>query len=194
MKKTLIILSFLWSISNINAQAFDGYGDVKWIFGASVQSNGAVGLDFINDRGINDYFSWGWSAGYILTETPNVKVLEDVYDENGDGQITEDEKYYNEYKADFFENFYFSYRLNGHLSEVLNMGENADVYLGINLGRNFGAQAGARYMIGESFGFNAEATLPIKANLINLREEGQPNVSESFEKIFFRAGVIINFD
>jgi hypothetical protein len=189
MKKIILSVALL-GFSAIFSQAFDGYADNKTSIGGSFQK-GATGIVFNFDRGINDYLSYGTSFGLTISSDPPKQVV----------TILNDEPYIKKYedKDLFLERVDFNLRLNGHFGKLIGLGEMADVFAGGNISfRTFGAQIGARYLVSDSFGFFAEANVPITkftgASLYNESNSDvkSENILPYYEQPVFGVGIIIS--
>ncbi len=144
-KKLLVVIIALTSLLMVEAQAFEGKGDVKINAGFNAFGYGS-GIAGSVDFGLMDWMSIG--AGTTL-------------------YFSNREKYKDEH-------FFFYGRLNFHLGEVLNLPPSWDVYPGINLGLlgdsfGLGAHVGARYFFNDTWGIFAEVgnhgTLGVSLNL-----------------------------
>lgn len=132
------MLLLVLSASFANAQAFKGKGDIKFQVGANLQKWG-TGITASTDFGIGENMSYGFVASYLL----NTTIVDDV-------------------KAKFEDRADIKVRFNANLGNVLKLGENVDVYPGLDLGtRNFGAHIGARYFFTNGFGVYTEAGIPL---------------------------------
>lgn len=176
-------------------QAFDGYGDRKMFFGASFQSK-AVGLTYFYEGAMNDYFSYGSEIGFVVKSNLPTTYQAD-WDYNGDGVVNNEDQIEIDESSATTEKIYLALRLNGHLTEALKMGEKSDLYLGVNIGKNFGAQVGGRYMFGEVFGINLEANVPIISNVLGSltgigTDDNVDNYYSFYEKVFLNFGAVIN--
>jgi len=137
MKKIIMLLLVL-SASFANAQAFKGKGDIKFQVGANLQKWG-TGITASTDFGLGENMSYGFVASYLL----NTTIVDDV-------------------KAKFEDRADIKVRFNANLGNVLKLGDNVDVYPGLDLGtRNFGAHIGARYFFTNGFGVYTEAGVPL---------------------------------
>ncbi len=193
MKKQILTFVLLFSTLGIFAQSFDGYGDRKVFLGATAQSE-SFGLTYFFDRAINDYLSWGMELGYSFK--PKTYILPADIDRNYDGVIDENDT--EEVQVDGLEKWYFALKFNGHLGSALNLDEKMDLYTGINVGKNFGAQVGGRYMFGDAVGVNLEVNVPIMANII-IPSDNTPstnsinyNLSSNYEKFWVSFGLVFN--
>lgn len=179
MRKIFTILSALVFTTSFS-QVYDGLADTKISFGPSFQSNG-IGVFGAYDYGLNDLFSAGVSFGVIV--------------QNDYPEITDTDSFGNsiEYESSdkFLETIDFNVRLNMHFNQLLDLGYNFDFFAGPNLGKNFGAQAGVRYLVGENFGFFAETNIPIATNIINL-SDSEVNLYKFYEQPVFSVGIIIS--
>ncbi len=134
MKKLILVIAIL-SVSLINAQAYSGKNDNKFQVGLNAQDNG-TGINVSYDYGVGDNISFGFSSTYLLG-------VEDMIN------------------ADFGDRFDLRARFNANLGNVINAGDNFDVYPGLSLGlKNFGGHLGARYFFSDGFGIYAELNTP----------------------------------
>ena len=132
------MLLLVLSASFANAQAFKGKGDIKFQVGANLQKWG-TGITASTDFGLGENMSYGFVASYLL----NTTIVDDV-------------------KAKFEDRADIKARFNANLGNVLKLGDNVDVYPGLDLGtRNFGAHVGARYFFTNGFGVYTEAGVPL---------------------------------
>lgn len=138
MKKTLFLGLFLFISQLSQAQAFEGSGDFKFQVGGNFQHRG-TGITTTMDFGVAENFSYGFVATYLLNTN----------DINGQS-------------ADFVDRADIKARINANIGNVIGLGDNIDVYPGLNLGtRNFGAHIGARYFFSDGFGLYSEASAPL---------------------------------
>ncbi len=104
--------------------------------GANFQDNG-TGIVVSYDYGLGENFSIGVSSSYAL-DVPNI------------------------INADFDHRIDLKARFNANLGSVLKMGDNVDVYPGLDLGlKNFGAHLGVRYFFSDGFGIFSEIGTPL---------------------------------
>ncbi len=181
MKKIITLIAVLLTTTGFS-QAYDGFGDTKLSTGLSFQ-NGGIGLSVSSDRGMSDYISMGFNFGIVL----NAKKIETTTVVNG-------ESYSNEIEASdsFLEKLDLNYRLNGHFGEMIGMSEMSDVYGGLNLGfRNIGSQIGFRYLISDSFGFYAEANVPVAK--LGLFGNDSVNYYKFYEQPVGQLGLVFSF-
>ncbi len=152
MKKTLTLVALL-AVSSSFAQAFNGYGDSKTSIGVTSQKD-AIGLVGHFDKGLNDFLSYGTTFGFaISTNDPKIANV----DSNGTITYSEVDK-----SETFSEKIDLNVHLDAHLAEKIGMSDSQDVTAGLNLSfRNIGLQLGYKYMITDSFGFFANASLPV---------------------------------
>ena len=137
MKKIIVLITFL-SINLGFSQAFKGKEDFKLQIGAALVNKG-TGLNFSVDKGLGDNISAGISTSYLLGVTEN-----------------------EESKADALDRFDVKGRFNIHLSNIIKLGDNFDIYPGINLGiKNLGLHTGARYFFNNGLGLYTEFDFPI---------------------------------
>jgi len=134
--KKIIFLTILFT-SFVNAQVFNGKGDVKFQIGANLQKDG-TGIATSIDFGLNENMSVGLISSYLLNTST----------------------YYGIPK--FIDRFDIKARFNANIGNVLNIDDNLDIYPGLNIGlKNFGGHLGARYFFTDSFGVFTEASFPI---------------------------------
>ena len=137
--KKIILATFLFSFSLINAQAFKGNGDVKGQVGLNVQSGG-TGIFVSSDFGIGENMSLGLTANYLLSVNKDALGNLPKFDDRID------------LKA----------RFNANLGSVLQLDPKMDVYPGLDLGlRNFGGHIGIRYFFTDGFGIFGEVGVPL---------------------------------
>ncbi len=137
MKKIIILLTVL-SLNTVLSQAFKGKEDFKLQIGAALVNKGA-GLNFSLDKGLGDNISAGISTSYLLGVTEVAG-----------------------FEADALDKFDIKGRFNIHLSDIIKLGDNFDVYPGINLGiKNLGLHTGARYFLNNGLGLYTEFDFPI---------------------------------
>ena len=141
MKKIITLLVVL-SVGFVNAQAYKGKGDVKLQIGATIQ-DGGTGIVLVNDYGIGENMSFGFSASYMLSA--NNSTIASV-----------------NYKPEFADRADVKARFNANLGSVIGFEDNMDIYPGLNLGtRNFGGHLGFRYFFTDGFGVFTEMNIPI---------------------------------
>ncbi|SDL68022.1 DUF6646 family protein [Kriegella aquimaris] len=135
--RKLSILALLLLITAIgSAQAYDGKGDLKLQIGANFQNNGS-GIMTSLDYGLGENFSIGAASTYLL----------------GVNEIVD---------ADFSDRIDLKAKFNANLGSVFQLGDNVDIYPGLNLGlKNFGGHLGARYFFTDGFGVFTELQTPI---------------------------------
>lgn len=137
MKKILTLL-LLSSALFVNAQAFKGKGGTKLDIGANMQDGGS-GIRVAADFGLAENISFGLVSSYLL----GVKEINDV-------------------KPDFGDRFDLKARFDAHLGPILTLGQNVDIYPGLDLSlKNFGAHLGGRYYFSEGIGVFSEIGFPI---------------------------------
>lgn len=142
MKNFILLLTIL-SFSAVNAQAYKGKDDNKFQVGANFQENG-TGINVSYDYGIGENISIGLSTTYLLG-------VNDALKNNADDDLN----------ADFDNRFDIRARFNANLGNVINVGDNFDVYPGLSLGlKNFGGHLGARYFFTDGFGVYTELNVP----------------------------------
>lgn len=161
MKKVLFIFTLI-SVSLVNAQAFSGKGDSKFQVGTNFQDN-ATGINLSYDYGIGENISLGLSGTYALG------IKDELDAKTGD-------------------RFDIRARFNANIGNVLNAGENFDVYPGLSFGlKNFGAHLGARYFFTSGFGIYTELNTPISkynADDLTLAEEIHNQFTVNFGAVF----------
>ncbi|MCK0188760.1 porin family protein [Arenibacter sp. F20364] len=136
MRKFLIAVILILAVASLNAQAFDGKGDMKFQIGANFQDNGS-GIVVTYDYGLGENFSLGLSSSYVLG-------VEELID------------------ADFGDRIDFKARFNANLGSVFQLGDKVDIYPGLDLGlKNFGGHLGVRYFFSDGFGIFTELGAPI---------------------------------
>ncbi len=138
MKKIFTLL-MLVAVTFANAQAFKGKGDVKAQVGATFQ-NGANGIQVSADFGIGENMSYGFVGSYLL----------------GFGDLPAG------YSVPFKDRADIKARFNANIGKVLTLGDEVDIYPGLNLGtKAFGAHLGGRYFFSDGFGLFTELGFPI---------------------------------
>ena len=141
--KNLFLLLAILSITAVNAQAYKGAGDNKFQVGANFQDNGSC-INISYDYGIGENISIGISSTYLLG-------VDDALQNNADEDLD----------ANFDNRFDVRARFNANLGNVINVGDNFDVYPGLSLGlKNFGGHLGARYFFSDGFGVYTEFNAP----------------------------------
>ncbi|AWG20979.1 hypothetical protein FFWV33_05220 [Flavobacterium faecale] len=163
MKKifTLILVS---AALFVNAQAFKGKGDTKFDIGANIQDGGS-GIRVAADFGVAENISFGVVSSYLL----GVSKIDGI-------------------KPDFGDRFDIKGRFDAHLGPILTLGQNVDIYPGLDLSlRNFGAHLGGRYFFSEGIGVFSEIGFPIAKydptttdNFQNLNNQFVFNIGVSF--------------
>lgn len=129
----LVVVAF------VNAQAFKGKGDVKAQVGATFQK-GANGIQVSADFGIGENMSYGFVGSYLL----------------GFGNLPTG------FNVDFKDRADIKARFNANIGKVLTLGDQVDIYPGLNLGtKAFGAHLGGRYFFSDGFGLYSELGFPI---------------------------------
>ena len=132
MKKTIILFT-VFTINTVFSQAFKGKEDFKLQIGAAIVHNG-TGLNFSLDKGLGENISAGISTSYLL----NVNEIQG-------------------FEASTIDKFDLKGRFNIHLSDIIKLGDNFDIYPGINLGiKNLGLHTGARYFLNNGLGIYTE--------------------------------------
>lgn len=182
MKKTITLTLVLLGIHfSSYSQAYDGYYDLK-IFLGYVNVGGNSGIEYQNDFGVNDLFSWGTQATYLI----NTKV-----DNDGVG-------YEKQFK--FLDSFDGGSFVRFHFREALNLRENVDTYLGADFTvRSLGAHAGFKYNISNVIGFYAmykQSFAPLLKGDISLSEDRNGEPIESFfaKKAALSVGITFNLN
>jgi outer membrane protein G len=160
MKKILTIV-LLGASFMINAQTFEGKGDIKLNIGMTLQ-NGGTGILVSGDYGLGKNFSVGVLSSYLLG----------VNDFLGKKPALEDR-------------FDAKLRFNANLGNVINVDPKLDIYPGLNLGlKNFGGHIGARYFFSDGFGVFSEFSVPFAkydANAVSKYNNGASfNIGASF--------------
>lgn len=182
MKKTITLTLALLGIQfSSYSQAYDGYYDLK-IFLGYVNVGGNSGIEYQNDFGVNDLFSWGTQATYLI----NTKV-----DNDGVG-YEKGFKFLDSFDGGGFVRF--------HFREALNLRENVDTYLGADFTvRSLGAHAGFKYNISNVIGFYAmykQSFAPLLKGDISLSEDSNGKPIESFfaKKAALSVGITFNLN
>lgn len=143
MKNFSVVILFLGAYI-MNAQAYDGKGDIKFQIGANLQQNGA-GIMSSLDFGVGENISLGFASGYLLGVE---KLLN-----------TEGEKVP---VAEFQDRFDFRARVSAHLGNIIKIDEKFDFYPGLYASlKNFGSHLGARYFFAPGLGVFSELNIPI---------------------------------
>jgi len=136
MRKLLIALVFILAVAFVNAQAFEGKEDMKFQIGTNFQENG-TGIVVTYDYGLGENFSLGLSSSYVLGVAELIN-------------------------ADFGDRIDFKARFNANLGSVFQLGDNVDIYPGLDLGlKNFGGHLGIRYFFSDGFGVFSEINVPL---------------------------------
>lgn len=184
MKKTITLMLALLGVqfsSYAQAQAYDGYNDIKMFLGYT-NIGGNSGIEYQTDKGVNDLYSWGGQAVYLF----DTKV-----DNEGVG-YEKGFKFLDSFDAGIFIRF--------HFLEALKLPENLDLYLGGDLTlKSLGAHTGIKYNLSKTFGFYAmykQSFAPLFKGDITLSEDsnGEPIPSFFAKKAALSFGVTINFD
>ncbi len=135
MKRVLIVLIMVLGVSFVSAQVFEGQGDIKFQIGANFQENG-TGIVFTYDYGMGENFSIGLFSSYILGVEESIG-------------------------ANFGHRTDLKARFNANLGNVFQLGDNVDIYPGLNLSlKNFGGHLGSRYFFTDGFALFVEAAVP----------------------------------
>lgn len=136
--KKIIILAVVFLVNAVYSQAFKGKEDLKLQIGSAIVDGGS-GLNFSLDKGLGDNISAGISTSYLLGVTEVAG-----------------------FDADALDKFDIKGRFNIHLSDIIKLGDNFDVYPGINLGiKNLGLHTGVRYFLNNGLGLYTEFDFPI---------------------------------
>ncbi|WP_353477439.1 DUF6646 family protein [Arenibacter sp. M-2] len=136
MRKLLLGLVFVLTVSSVSAQAFEGKEDMKFQIGINFQENG-TGIVLTYDYGLGENFSIGLASSYVL----GVVELID---------------------ADFGDRIDLKARFNANLGSVFQLGDNVDIYPGLDLSlKNFGGHLGIRYFFSDGFGVFSELNAPL---------------------------------
>ena len=143
MKNFILLVATVFAFTSVNAQAYKGKDDNKFQVGTNFQKNG-TGINVSYDYGIGENISIGLSTTYLLG-------VNDALKNNADDDLN----------ADFDNRFDIRARFNANLGNVINVGDNFDVYPGLSLGlKNFGGHLGARYFFTDGFGVYTELNVP----------------------------------
>ncbi|MDO6601307.1 hypothetical protein SAMN03080594_101877 [Arenibacter palladensis] len=165
MRKLLFALVFVLAVSSVNAQAFEGKEDMKFQIGANFQDNGS-GIVVTYDYGLGENFSLGLSSSYVL----GVAELID---------------------ADFGDRIDLKARFNANLGSVFQLGDNVDIYPGLDLGlKNFGGHLGVRYFFSDGFGVFTELGVP----LAKYKTEDLSPAEELHNQFVFSLGASFNLN
>ncbi len=182
MKKIITLTIALIGINySSQAQAYDGYGDTK-IFLGYTNVGGNSGIEYQSDFGVNDLFSWGLQATYLI----NTKV-----DNDGVG-YEKGFKFLDSADAGIFIRF--------HFLEALRLPKNVDVFLGGDItAKSLGAHTGFKYNVSNTIGFYAmykQSFAPVLKGDITLSEDrnGEPIPSFFAKKAALTAGVTFNIN
>ena len=124
----LLFGSLLCVPHSVQAQAWDGEGDVK-VYGGYANVGGKSGFELGTDYALSDYVSLGGQITYV-----SVKKHDDA-------------------DNSFLVGYDLSLMGNYHWAEVLKLPSVLDIYTGASVGlRTGGLQAGVRYNFSETFG------------------------------------------
>ena len=182
MKKTITLTLALLGIHFASySQAYDGYNDFK-IFLGYTNVGGNSGIEYQSDFGVNDLYSWGLQATYLI----NTKV-----DNDGVG-YEKGFKFLDSADAGIFIRF--------HFLEALKLPKNIDLYLGGDLtAKSLGAHTGFKYNISNTIGFYAmykQSFAPVLKGDITLSEDrnGDPIPSFFAKKAALSAGITFNLN
>ncbi len=135
MRNLLLVMLFALTAASVNAQAFEGTGDQKMQIGANFQDRG-TGIVVNYDYGLGENFSIGVASSYVLDVEENVST-------------------------DFDQRIDLKARFNANLGNVFQLGDNVDIYPGLDLGlKNFGGHLGFRYFFTDGFGIYSEFATP----------------------------------
>lgn len=134
MKKSIIAFcTFLGVQSAAFAQAYDGYGDLK-VFLGYTNIAGNSGIEYQNNLGVNDLFSWGSQATYLFSTK-----------EKGAGDFEKRFKFLDSFDVGFFLRF--------HFLETLKLPKNVDVFLGGDFSvHSLGVHSGFKYNFTDKIG------------------------------------------
>ncbi len=136
MKSIYTIIFCLAASSLLYSQAYSGRDDQKFQVGVNFQDNG-TGINGTYDYGLAQNISFGISSSYILS-------VSDILN------------------ADFIDRFDVKARASAHLGDVIGLGDQIDVYPGLDLSlKNFGFHSGVRYFLSDGFGLYGELGFPI---------------------------------
>ncbi len=175
MKKRLLTYLFLFFTTLFYGQAFDGEGDIKFIFSFDANTK-MLGNSVIFEVGLSNYITFGGEFGLVYLPS-NEKIIAMNPDLSADSGY------------DFeLERVEASLRMNFHFNDWLPDPEYTDVYSGLYLGKAFGFTLGGRYMFADHFGWNAEVLVPVKV----FHFPGK-NYFDAYEKPFARIGFIISY-
>ncbi len=183
MKKTITLtIAFIGFqfVSHAQAQAYDGYNDIKMFLGYT-NIGGNSGVEYQTDKGVNDLYSWGVQAVYLF----DTKV-----DNEGVG-------YEKGFK--FLDSFDGGIFIRFHFLQALQLPENFDLYLGGDLTiKSLGAHTGVKYNISKTIGFYAmykQSFAPLLKGDITLSEDrnGEPIPSFFAKKAALSVGITFNF-
>ena len=165
MRKLLFALVFVLAVSSVNAQAFEGREDMKFQIGTNFQDNG-TGIVLTYDYGLGENFSLGLASSYVL----GVAELID---------------------ADFGDRIDLKARFNANLGSVFQLGDNVDIYPGLDLGlKNFGGHLGVRYFFSDGFGVFTELGVP----LAKYKTEDLSPAEELHNQFVFSLGASFNLN
>lgn len=135
MRNLLLVMLFALTAASVNAQAFEGRGDQKMQIGANFQDRG-TGIVVNYDYGLGENFSIGIASSYVLDVAETVST-------------------------DFDQRIDLKARFNANLGNVFQLGDNVDIYPGLDLGlKNFGGHLGFRYFFTDGFGIYSEFATP----------------------------------
>ncbi len=164
MRIFLTVLILFFSTTIAIAQSYDGAGDQKFQIGVNLQDNGA-GIVGSYDFGIGEHISVGVSSSYLIGVEPLLI-------------------------AGFVDRFDARARANMHLGSVIGLGENFDIYPGLDMSlKNFGFHAGARYFFSDGIGIFAEVGHPIARYKSNDRSPAE----ELHNQLVINFGLSLNF-
>lgn len=180
MKKITTLTIALLSLQfSSYSQAYDGYNDNK-IFLGYTNVGGNSGIEYQIDFGVNDLYSWGLQATYLIdTKVDNAGV---GYEKGF--------KFLDSADAGIFIRF--------HFLEALKLPKNVDLYLGGDLTtKSLGAHTGFKYNISNIIGFYAmykQSFAPVLKGDITLSQDtnGDPIPSFFAKKAALSAGVTFN--
>lgn len=164
MKNYCTYLLCLMGISSLFSQAYSGEGDQKFQVGINLQDNG-TGINATYDYGLAENISLGISSTYLLSVDENLN-------------------------AGFTDRFDVKARANAHLGNVIGLGDEFDIYPGLDLGlKNFGFHTGVRYFLSDGFGLFGEVGFPIA----RYKTEDRSPAEELHNQLVVGIGASFNF-
>ncbi|WKW45769.1 hypothetical protein P3875_08210 [Myroides sp. JBRI-B21084] len=181
MKKSIIaFFAFLGVQSGAFAQAYDGYGDLK-VFLGYTNIGGNSGIEYQNNLGVNDLFSWGTQVTYLFS----TKEKEAVGIENG---------------FKFIDKIDVGCFLRFHFLETLKLPKNVDVFLGGDASvHSLGVHTGFKYNFTEKigvYGMYKQGLSSIMGESFSLSEDENGNPIPDFfaKKAAISVGITINMN